>query len=83
MKIFTCDLLLVCFPKLPLLCVNYIDPYMDSNKLLVHGMPNLPPLLDFEFLKSKYDASLFLCTIATRVVFVLVYVDDIVSHQWY
>ena len=35
-------------------------------------------LLNFEFLKSKYDASLFLRTTATRVLFVLVYVDDIV-----
>lgn len=35
-------------------------------------------LVDFDFLKSKYDASLFLRTTANGVVFLLVYVDDIV-----
>ena len=35
-------------------------------------------LLDFEFLKSKYDASLFMRHTARGDVFVLVYVDDIV-----
>ena len=35
-------------------------------------------LLDFEFIKSKYDASLFLRTTTAGAVFVLVYVDDIV-----
>jgi hypothetical protein len=35
-------------------------------------------LIDFDFLKSKYDASLFLRTTANGVVFLLVYVDDIV-----
>ena len=35
-------------------------------------------LVDFGFNKSKYDASWFLHTTATGVVFVLVYVDDIV-----
>ena len=35
-------------------------------------------LLDFEFIKSKYDASLFLRTTTAGDVFVLVYVDDIV-----
>jgi len=34
--------------------------------------------LDFDFLKSKYDASLFLRTTVNGVVFLLVYVDDIV-----
>jgi hypothetical protein len=35
-------------------------------------------LLQFDFLKSKYDASLFLRKTANGVVFLLVYVDDIV-----
>jgi len=38
-------------------------------------------LLDFDFLKSKYDASLFLRTTANGVVFLLVYVDDIVMKD--
>lgn len=35
-------------------------------------------LLRFSFKQSKYDSSLFLCKSAVGIVFLLVYVDDIV-----
>ena len=52
---------------------------MVLNKLLELGLRNFHnTLLGFSFKQSKYDASLFLHKGNVGVVFLLVYVDDII-----
>ena len=59
------------------MCVDFTNTFMDLNMLLVNGLRNSPPLLSLGFLDSKANMSLFFRITHIDIIFLLIYVDDI------